>query len=500
MANTSTPIQGIRKRPPSVDFIDNQLHEFHPAFASPRIRFDAALGRYTFWEEMFPAAIAKVRSGEEPKKLASRGFSIRRETGWTGVLRILYAARAQYWNYTGFIGSIKKAAKRTADIRSDVETTLRDFQEQLGDVEEYVAIYATGQAADPKAFESLLENYKSQLRNALQEMKTYEDALLSKVRILHYREGHEVHLKASEGAERLSELQKESQRLRHRNLQLESQLRDERSRSRGRLAPSIPPITQDALLDLLDMPRFEEADMALIADAKADIDGRDQGQVEQLVSDAKFRQWAVDPRCRELLVHGHLRGDFRVSAISQFSAVLVENLRNVPNFRTVVFICSEHLCPDDPDAGGTSLIKSLIVQLLDQQDFNFSTISQKIKIPLLKSNDIHQLCLLFLWLVRQLDKKLSLFIVIDSINKYESPEYLEGRHVYKVLLDVLKLTARKERVPQVKILLTSPTDTVKVRDAFNEKDILSMSDVPIEGRGLDEERFGTNIGNTLFER
>ena len=168
MAGTRpTPAQGLRKRQPTLDFIDTRLPEYHEAFANPQVHFNTALGRYApvqqqnaqngtmaqpadddqkldllpeqppppppgsaparrpFWDEMFPQAMAQLRTvRDEPVGLVGTAFSIRAAAGWPEIVNTLEVARAKYYNYSGFIGFWKKAGHKMADHATDGKTLL----------------------------------------------------------------------------------------------------------------------------------------------------------------------------------------------------------------------------------------------------------------------------------------------------------------------------------------------------------------------------------------
>jgi hypothetical protein len=135
--------------------------------------------RRPFWEEMLPQAMEELKtSRDEPDKLIGTSNSIRAATGWVEMVNTLEKARARYYGYSGFIGFWKRAghkvtdhandakrlvsllpnteyssiihcvfdiifdaAKRTAKVRDEIETSLRQFREKLEDVESIVAVY-----------------------------------------------------------------------------------------------------------------------------------------------------------------------------------------------------------------------------------------------------------------------------------------------------------------------------------------------------------------------
>ncbi|KAJ8116951.1 hypothetical protein ONZ43_g4321 [Nemania bipapillata] len=675
MADELKSTEGLRKRQPCREFIESRLPKYHPAFANPHVRFNSYLDQYEpipppkspkksdimkqpeeldllpdssasestqqpFWERMLPDAMTQLKlNRDEPSRLAGTNNSIRSLTGWAEIISTLEVARARMTDhvddgkmllsllpdteYTSLIHCvfdvIFDAAKRTAEIREEVEDSLRQFREKLEDVEAVVAIFDTDEdviAAAIQVLVSVLQaiedivdyystetrrkvtqalwrgsNYKADLSDCLSQIDASSKKLIEKANVSNFREIHRVSIKASEGLEKLKALElgqlellkeqsrladaqeqmakdgqtirvkqqklaaslsreasanarnaaanemnaaanlenaktsalalngvqrlfkeyvvmmSENERMKRLNAQLEvknahlsSKLIAERSRSRGRRpSPAPEPVSQDQLLQILDMPNAEESDIAHISNSVTLVDRRDQGQAENLVVDPQFRQWVVQTRSTELLVHGYMKPSrTTVSALSLFSAALVQNLQTVDRFCVVAFFCGQHNDFEDPLAGGVGLIKSLTTQLLHQHQFSrmgLARVAREVNLPLLESGfeDIEELCLLFGSLVRQLPSTVTLFCVLDSVNVYENPEYMQEMHVEKVLYEVLSLTQDRRVQTHVKILLTSPTDTTTIRTGFKEKDILSMVGQPRMDKRFDDERFARHV-------
>jgi hypothetical protein len=251
-----------------------------------------------------------------------------------------------------------------------------------------------------------------------------------------------------------------------------------------------------------DLSAVDKVDMAEISDSAALVNRRDQGRAEHLVENAQFKQWVVRTSSTELLVHGHMKPSrTSVTPLSLFSAAIVRSLRQVDRFCAVAFFCGQHTDLDDPLTGGIGLIKSLTTQLLRQHRFDdadLDKVAQEVNLPLMKRG-VEELCQLFTVLVRRLRNDTTLFCVIDSVEVYEDEDIMQGMHVEKVLFEILQLTDDPRLKTHVKILFTSPTDTNTIRKAFNEMDILSMSE---SGRlSLDkhfsDSRFAKQVKGTI---
>lgn len=279
-----------------------------------------------------------------------------------------------------------------------------------------------------------------------------------------------------------------------KNARLSTELREERSRSRGRY-PSPEPVSQDQLLEMLNLPTDgRETDLARISSSAVLVDRRDQGRAEQLIANPQFRQWMVEPRSTELLVHGHMKPSrTSVSPLSLFTAAILQNLQQVDRFCTLAFFCGEHSDTEDPLAGGVGLIKSFMAQLLNQYSFDSADLAlatRNVDLEELESGveDVQQLCGLFVGLVRRLRSSVTLFCVLDSVNVYEDPRFMQEMEVERVLFEVLSLTRDSKVKTHVKILMTSPTSTATIRSAFEETDILSMVGQPKGDKSFDYGR------------
>ncbi|KAF5976376.1 hypothetical protein FCOIX_7145 [Fusarium coicis] len=311
MADIQHKDRGFIRQQPCLEFIEERLPGFHEAFANPDVRFSTARGRFKpmthrqdagagtdqpgkhllpkilpeatsedserrpFWEEVLPDAMEELKSTrDEPKRLAGTTHSIRDLKGWVDIVNVLEKARANYYDYSGFIGFWKRsahkvadnfdegkrllsllpntgyssvihcvfdivfdAAKRTAKIREEIESSLRQFREKLEDVESIVAVYekeADVFAAAKKVLSSMLQatediidyywakkgkkmllsmwqadSYKVDLAGCLENLNSSSSRLMEKANIGSFRELRSVNIKASEGIDKLKRLQLE---------------------------------------------------------------------------------------------------------------------------------------------------------------------------------------------------------------------------------------------------------------------------------------------------
>ncbi|KAG5775305.1 hypothetical protein H9Q73_011019 [Fusarium xylarioides] len=287
MADIQNKNRGFVRRQPCLEFIEERLPEFHEAFANPDVRFSTARGRFEsmthnqdpatgseetgehelpdmlpedvsedsgrrpFWEEMLPEAMEELKySRDEPKRLAGTTRSIRGLKGWVDIVNVLEKARANYYNYSGFIGFWKRsahkmadnvdegkrllsllpnteyssvihcvfdivfdAAKRTAKIREEIESSLRQFREKLEDVESIVAVYEKEDdivAAAKKVLSSILQAIEDIIDYywaKKEDLNSSSSRLMEKANIGSFRELRSVNIKASEGIDKLKQLQ-----------------------------------------------------------------------------------------------------------------------------------------------------------------------------------------------------------------------------------------------------------------------------------------------------
>jgi hypothetical protein len=239
------------------------------------------------------------------------------------------------------------------------------------------------------------------------------------------------------------------------------------------------------LWNLLDLSRIELSDAEHISTKREFLADRDRAQAEQLVQGSKFKIWMVIPTSARLLVHGNF-GMHEVSALSLFCSTLTQTLRVKTRFLPIAFFCGSHIAEGDQGSGGRAMIKSLIAQLLSQQDFDTRLLHLSINTGLIQQGDIGELCTLFGWLVRGIPEDITLFCMIDGVVFYERDWFLDD--MSEVLAYILQLVSDGTVTAAVKVLVTSPTKTHIVRQAFGDDLILSMAAMPRTGWGSSKLR------------
>ncbi|KAK5658405.1 hypothetical protein OQA88_2382 [Cercophora sp. LCS_1] len=273
----------------------------------------------------------------------------------------------------------------------------------------------------------------------------------------------------------------ELQRNRRENLSLSLAVQDIRealSRApspvpAGALPSASTTVPSQTLLDWIDIPDLAAHDMEYIAERRnVRVPPHEQARAEQIVRTQQFRDWLASPSSTQLLIHGNYDSQRYISGLSLFCQTLAQSLaQTTPYFLHLIFHCGLHL--DDGDyAGGRVMIQSFICQLLCQYDFDGSLNSSEVVQQLVELGDMEELCELFETLVHRLPREVVLLCLIDGIVYYEREEF--EHDVGLVLVTLLRLSGEQNTHAAVKILITSPTKTVDVRQPFPDELVLSM--------------------------
>ena len=254
------------------------------------------------------------------------------------------------------------------------------------------------------------------------------------------------------------------------------------------ITPEPPPmaqsiVNQEDLLQFLDMAGVETTDIEYITHQRELIISRGQDCTEQIMKSSQLRDWLVQASAKELLIHGNSE-PLPISPISFFCAMMIKNMRDVERFKSVAFFCGCH--PYDDYGGARTLIMSLLAQLLQQQQFDLSFIDYETAYRM-DSGDIQAFCYVFGRLVGQVNRKETVFCVIDGINFYECNGEEELQEMSDVLRFLLDLTQRDS---VYKILVTSPSSTEDVRQAIRDEDYFALPEQATNTLGFSKERFG----------
>ncbi|KAI0183770.1 hypothetical protein EV127DRAFT_446185 [Xylaria flabelliformis] len=238
---------------------------------------------------------------------------------------------------------------------------------------------------------------------------------------------------------------------------------------------SLPPWTPRDLWLSLHISNFDETDLQYILHNAGETILEDRDRAEQVLATQHFRAWIVSPGSAKLLVHGDFTNTAAanrpVSPFSVLCATVVKVLRlSVAEGKTIslVFFCGRHLVDDEYNGGG-AMIRSLIAQLLRQFPAASIESDQGVVMQEVERGDVTQLCALFVYLVRRLPARMTVFCLIDGINQYENEQFLHTMD--EVILALLRLvnegTTNQWRA-KFKLLLMSPQPTVEVRQVFTE--------------------------------
>jgi hypothetical protein len=235
-------------------------------------------------------------------------------------------------------------------------------------------------------------------------------------------------------------------------------------------APPEPTIHVSALIEALKISNVDKEDIKQAMALSESVPLRYRLRAGEIIRTTEFRSWASTPESRELLVQPDPRFDTAHTgdALSLVTASLMENLRSRERFVSLVFFCGRHTEYRDAHAGGGAMVRSFIVQLLEQSYPDFSFPQREVDLEGVRAGDVAILCALLEWLVRWLPKKKTLVCVVDGVGMYERPEY--EKDMRAVVDSLLRLARGNDPEHVVKVLATSPTCTVGVHNAFKSDD------------------------------
>jgi hypothetical protein len=151
MASTSPAAEPLRStrfnvtgKSAAVDFIENRLPQYHPAFQNPPVfdpiancfvssRGQSSMQNQTgqldsrlFWGSIFPDAMLLFQSRvAEPVILKNSKYRVRDRQDWFGVQDRLQAAQTTYIRVTGFKGWVRWPSRKFADNSNIASQSLR---------------------------------------------------------------------------------------------------------------------------------------------------------------------------------------------------------------------------------------------------------------------------------------------------------------------------------------------------------------------------------------
>ncbi|KAK8055024.1 hypothetical protein PG993_000251 [Apiospora rasikravindrae] len=444
---------------------------------------------------------------------------------------------------TGALAFLLQAFQQTSKVREEVKAGIEKLKKNFGLVEDYIAMYSTNRKVVEavttlyttilKAIEDVIGYYTQHIAlisftvikglKAMWDGKNYEKSLLECLENIS-KDGNELiheadtahkqvtnkvaedveresllkranvgisvmikdHLKAVEAKhERERERNEHERRFLYRLLeQRDADYKDlKQSYYRATTPEPTPVVTQRDILDFLDSRDIETIDMDYIISRRELILAGGHDRTEQIMKSPQLRDWLVQAESKELLIHGNSEPE-PISPISFFCSLLMRNLRDVEQFKSLAFFCGSH--PYDDFGGPRPMILSLLTQLMQQQHFDLRFIDHDLAYRM-DDGDIEAFCYVFGQLVRQVKSTDSVFCVVDGINFYEGlgEELLQDTaYVLRFLLD---LTRGWGSV--FKILVTSPSVTEDTRQAIEDENYLALPKPAANTLGYSDLRF-----------
>ncbi|KAH8879757.1 hypothetical protein GQ53DRAFT_705263, partial [Thozetella sp. PMI_491] len=442
----------------------------------------------------------------------------------------------------GALEILSIAAKRTTQVRAEISNRLHELEQKFGDMEIYLMTFPADEnitAASTKLVSSTLkaiedvigyytrnevskavsaifngDQYQKSLVESLESITSSSQELIHQAessnmwqnrQTLEFAQGNSVKLDhmlrqqqaASDAQQKMQQMFKMfeanmNQRfecLEWQNSLLAAQVDYYRTLANSHSLQAIRFNTHPlprAIAGLLDMPPLESIDIDYILQNKERVPREDRARSERILPMSQLQDWITAPANRELLIQGDFQGTQYSSGLSVLCCSLIQALQSIKQYRCVAFFCGRHLEDEDAHAGPQGMIRSLLSQLLRQQNFDTRGLDSNINPSAVESGDIGQLCLLFEWLVCQLPVWVPLFCIIDGIKYYERENYVED--MSEVLAFLLNLTRNKRIQCVVKIIVVSPSETRVVRQAFSKASILSTKLVARTGQGSSHAR------------
>ncbi|KAI1777841.1 hypothetical protein F4818DRAFT_327034 [Hypoxylon cercidicola] len=236
-----------------------------------------------------------------------------------------------------------------------------------------------------------------------------------------------------------------------------------------------PSMTPDDLWHKFGALGFDNKDMQHTLEKQEQIPVRERATAESLVTLPRFREWMVVANSKELLVHGDSTSNRPISGMSVFCSTFTQALRQNPKFISLVYFCGLHTDYEDLKAGPLCMMMSFIAQLLLQGDFDTTLLHNHVDISWYEYDeqpDMNDLCALVQWLVRQLPMEMTVFCIIDGVNAYEKGAAIRG--LSDGLACIMDLTIDPSIQATVKVLVTSPSRTLEVREGFHEDDMVVL--------------------------
>ncbi|KAK5055419.1 hypothetical protein LTR84_013169 [Exophiala bonariae] len=241
-----------------------------------------------------------------------------------------------------------------------------------------------------------------------------------------------------------------------------------------RLQLQISGLTQPDLLNILGVDAESHIeDYRRVHRACQSIEPSDSQIAQAVIAGPTFQGWVSADDSTEVFVEGGPALGFHgcLASLSLMSCLVIEHSPSL----LIQFFCRRHVSSKDPIQGPQGMMRSLTCQVLrffDQQvdlKFNFDPRDKE----QLESHNLQTLCSSFATVVKQLSPDLVLICVIDSIDCFERPAWVEDCKV--VIKEIQDLLYEYENGPIFKLLVTSPRRSKGVGNLFRRQKRLLLS-------------------------
>ena len=259
---------------------------------------------------------------------------------------------------------------------------------------------------------------------------------------------------------------------------------------------------------LLDVLAASPMGIASHVDANNDLEhmlrqGRnininDQSQALSLLQIQQFQNWIASQHSTVLLVDGNM--DSAVARVSPMSLLCASLVLSVLDHRPAIslhYFCGLHVASNSPLYGPAGLIRSLLMQLLlvskvihvdgkllniDHTMFNLNFIDNRLYRDDLEAHNIAALCHTFKLLIDQLPMDITVFCIIDSINLYERPEWLDD--LVQIVKCLNQITQDTRLQPIFKLLMTSARTSRYVQHHIEPEQRVRVRQGKGDGKGI----------------
>ena len=242
------------------------------------------------------------------------------------------------------------------------------------------------------------------------------------------------------------------------------------------------------------------------------ININDQSQALSLLQTQEFQKWIASQHSTILLVDGNM--DSAVGRVSPMSLLCASLVLSVLDHRPAIslhYFCGLHVASNSPLYGPAGLIRSLLMQLLlvskvihvdgkllniDHTMFNLNFIDNRLYREDLESHNIAALCHTFKLLIDQLPMDITVFCIIDSINLYERPEWLDD--LVQIVNCLNQITQDTRLQPTFKLLMTSARTSRYVQQHIEPQQRVRIRQGRGDGKGITQRSVMNAATRTKF--